>query len=72
MKRGARGAVLHLNSKTSLYCGFTILKLPRKKPYNRQRYQITHTGHYFGIDFALLEACRTIDRIMNKKRFIAF
>ncbi|MDV0332063.1 DUF4761 domain-containing protein [Klebsiella grimontii] len=72
MKRGARGAVLHLNSKTSLYCGFTILRLPRKKPYNRQRYQITHTGHYYGIDFALLEACRTIDRIMSKKCFIAF
>ncbi|HBX7410090.1 TPA: DUF4761 domain-containing protein, partial [Klebsiella pneumoniae] len=45
---------------------------PRKKPYNRQRYQITHTGHYYGIDFALSEACRTIDRIMSKKRFIAF
>lgn len=72
MKRGACGAVLHLNSKTSLYCGFTILKLPRKKPYNRQRYQITHKGLYYGIDFALSEACRTIDRIMSKKRFISF
>ncbi len=46
MKNGNRGSVSQLNSKTSLYCGFTILKLPRKKPYNRQRYQITHTGHY--------------------------
>ena len=53
MKNGSRGSVSQLNSKTSLYCGFTILKLPRKKPYNRQRYQITHTGHYYGIDFAL-------------------
>ena len=60
MKNGSRGSVSQLNSKTSLYCGFTILKLPRKKPYNRQRYQITHTGHYYGIDFALSEACRTI------------
>ncbi|HBS5699357.1 TPA: DUF4761 domain-containing protein [Klebsiella aerogenes] len=72
MKSGVGKGGVQLNSKTSLYCGFTILKLPRKKPYNRQRYQITHTGHYFGIDFALSEACRTIDRIMNKKRFIAF
>ena len=56
MKRGARGAVLHLNSKTSLYRGFTILRLPRKKPYNRQRYQITHEGRYYDIDFALEEA----------------
>ncbi len=53
MKSGISGAVSHLNSKTSLYRGFTILKLPRKKPYSRQRYQITHSGHYFGIDFAL-------------------
>ncbi|EPT7106024.1 DUF4761 domain-containing protein [Klebsiella michiganensis] len=72
MKSGVSKGVLQLNSKTSLYCGFTILKLPRKKPYNRQRYQITHTGHYYGIDFALSEACRTIDRIMSKKHFITF
>ncbi|APB51388.1 DUF4761 domain-containing protein [Klebsiella pneumoniae] len=69
MKSGISGAVSHLNSKTSLYRGFTILKLPRKKPYSRQRYQITHSGHYFGIDFALAEACKTIDRIINKNRF---
>lgn len=71
MKSGNGGAVSQLNSKTSLYRGFTILKLPRKKPYNRQQYQITHGGHYFGIDFALAEACKTIDRIMNNNRFIS-
>ncbi|HBX7333674.1 TPA: DUF4761 domain-containing protein, partial [Klebsiella pneumoniae] len=27
MKNGSRGSVSQLNSKTSLYCGFTILKL---------------------------------------------
>ncbi|MCX3402058.1 DUF4761 domain-containing protein [Klebsiella pneumoniae] len=70
MKSGISGAVSQLNSKTSLYRGFTILKLPRKKPYSCQRYQITHSGHYFGIDFALAEACKTIDRIINKNRFI--
>ena len=53
MKSGNGGAVSQLNSKTSLYRGLTILKQTRKKPYNRQRYQITHGGHYFGIDFAL-------------------
>lgn len=72
MKIGSRGSLSQLNSKTCLYCGFTILKLPRKKPYNRQRYQITHKGLYYGIDFALSEACRTIDRIMSKKHFITF
>ncbi|MFV9310549.1 DUF4761 domain-containing protein [Klebsiella oxytoca] len=70
MKSGTSGKVSQLNSKTSLYRGFTILKLPRKKPYNRQRYQITHSGHYFGIDFALAEAVKTIDRIITNHRFI--
>ncbi|HCR1105290.1 TPA: DUF4761 family protein [Klebsiella aerogenes] len=72
MKSGISGAVSQLNSKTSIYRGFTILKLPRKKPYSRQRYQITHSGHYFGIDFALAEACKTIDRVIKGGRFINF
>ncbi|HBW1050735.1 TPA: DUF4761 family protein [Klebsiella pneumoniae] len=70
MKSGIGGVVSQLNSKTSLYRGFTILKLPRKKPYGRQRYQVTYGGHYFGIDFALVEACKTIDRLINNNRFI--
>lgn len=71
MKDEANRVASRLNSKTWLYRGFTILKLPRKKPYNRQRYQITHGGHYFGIDFALAEACKAIDRVINKSRFIS-
>ncbi|MEC5343383.1 DUF4761 domain-containing protein [Brenneria populi] len=65
-KRGVVNLV-QLNSKTSLYRGFTILKLPRKKPYNRQRYQITRESDYFGLDFALAEACKTIDKLCGVK-----
>ena len=71
MKNGNRGSVSQLNSKTSLYCGFTILKLPRKKPYSRQRYQITHGGCYFGIDFAFAEAMVTIDRLKRGEKYEA-
>lgn len=65
MKSGFNEALVQLNSKTSLYRGFTITKLPRKKPYNRQRYQITFSGDYFGIDFALAEAIRTVDMVIG-------
>jgi hypothetical protein len=34
--------------QNSTHRGFTILKLPRKKPYSRQRYQITKDGNYLG------------------------
>lgn len=71
MKSGISGAVSQLNSKTSIYRGFTILKLPRKKPYSRQRYQITHDGCYLGIDFALAEAIRTIDELRHGKKYEA-
>lgn len=71
MKDEANRVESRLNSKTRLYRGFTILALPRKKPYSRQRYQITHNGNYFGIDFALSEARKTIDRIINRGCFIA-
>ncbi len=54
-----------LNSKTFLYRGFTLVKLPRMKPYNRQRYQITCTGNYYGIDFSLPEARATVDGIIK-------
>ncbi len=57
-------ALVQLNSKASLYRGFTILKLPRKKPYV-VRYQITRGSDYLGLDFALSEACKTIDEILN-------
>ncbi|WP_412531314.1 hypothetical protein [Klebsiella pneumoniae] len=36
----------------------------------RRAYRILNNGDYFGLDFALAEACRTIDRIIANHRFI--
>lgn len=48
-------------------CGFTIRVLPRRA--GKKRYQIMKDGDSFGIDFALSEARKTIERIINNNRF---
>lgn len=58
--------LIQLNSKTAIYRGFTIVKLPRQKPYSRQRYQITKGANYLGLDFALAEALLTIDLLQKE------
>lgn len=58
--------LIQINSKTAIYRGFTILKLPRKKPYSRQRYQITKDGNYLGLDFGLSQAQQTIDQLHRR------
>lgn len=59
--------VTWINKHAGICCGFTIRVLPRRV--GKRRYQIMKDGDSFGIDFALAEACKTIDRIMNNKRF---
>lgn len=58
--------LIQIDDKTAIYRGFTIVKLPRKKPYSRQRYQITKGGNYLGLDFALAEALSTIDKLQRE------
>jgi len=58
--------LIQLNSKEAIYRGFKIVKLPRQKPYSRQRYQITKDGNYLGLDFALSQACQTIDQLQRR------
>ncbi len=58
--------LIQINSKTAIYRGFTILKLPRKKPYSRQRYQITKDGNYLGLDYGLSQARQTIDQLHRR------
>ncbi|MGS1827305.1 DUF4761 family protein [Klebsiella oxytoca] len=36
----------------------------------RRAYCVLNNDDYFGRDFALAEACRTIDRIVANRRFI--
>lgn len=59
--------VVWINKHAGICCGFTIRVLPRRV--GKKRYQIMKDGDSFGIDFALSEARKTIDRIMNNKRF---
>lgn len=59
--------LVQLNRKTAIYRGFTIVKLPRKKPYSRQRYQITRGDNYLGLDFGLSQARQTIDQLHRGK-----
>ncbi|WP_380198690.1 DUF4761 domain-containing protein [Klebsiella pneumoniae] len=59
--------VIWINKHTGICCGFTIRVLPRRV--GKKCYQIMKEGDSFGIDFALSEARKTIDRIINKNRF---
>lgn len=59
--------LVQLNRKTAIYRGFTIVKLPRKKPYSRQRYQITKGDNYLGLEFGLSQARQTIDQLHRGK-----
>ena len=60
--------VTWINKHAGICCGFTIRVLPRRV--DKKRYQIMKDGDSFGIDFALSEARKTIDRIINNNRFI--
>lgn len=59
--------VIWINKHVGICCGFTIRVLPRRV--GKRRYQIMKDGDSFGIDFALSEARKTIDRIINNNRF---
>ena len=60
--------VIWINKHAGICCGFTIRVLPRRV--GKKRYQIMKDGDSFGIDFALSEARKTIDRIITSHRFI--
>lgn len=59
--------VVWINKHAGICCDFTIRVLPRRA--GKKRYQIMKDGDSFGIDFALSEARKTIDRIINNNRF---
>ncbi|MCW9527766.1 MULTISPECIES: hypothetical protein [Klebsiella] len=59
--------VVWINKHAGICCGFTIRVLPRRV--GKKRYQIMKDGDSFGIDFALSEARKTIERIINNNRF---
>ncbi|EPJ5822022.1 DUF4761 family protein [Pluralibacter gergoviae] len=63
--------LIQLSRHSYVYRGFTIHKCPRNSTTMKQAYSVLNSGNYFGRDFALAEACKTIDRIINSRRFIA-
>ncbi|HHC3788132.1 TPA: hypothetical protein ACN72T_004786, partial [Klebsiella pneumoniae] len=60
--------IIWINKHAGICCGFTIRVLPRRV--GKKRYQIMKDDDSFGIDFALSEARKTIDRLINNNRFI--
>ncbi|KNC89837.1 hypothetical protein GM30_05575 [Trabulsiella odontotermitis] len=70
-------AVVQVSKNTYVYRGFTIRKTPRNALNDRNTYLINkrdqecEVDNYFGRDFALAEACSTINRILKHGRFIS-
>ncbi|HEC2625639.1 TPA: DUF4761 family protein [Raoultella planticola] len=62
--------LIQLSRHSYVYRGFTIHKCPSNSKTARRAYSVLNNGNYFGRDFALAEACKTIDRIINNNRFI--
>lgn len=62
--------LIQLSRHRYVYRGFTIHKCPNNSKTAVRTYSVLNNGNYFGRDFALAEACRTIDRIINADLFI--
>ncbi len=59
--------LIQLSRHSYLYRGFTIQKCPRNPFTLTNSYSIFSNGDYYGRDFALAEAMRTIDGMHNKR-----
>ncbi|HGG8742076.1 TPA: hypothetical protein ACXDFY_003912 [Enterobacter roggenkampii] len=59
--------VVWINKHVGICCGFTIRVLPRRV--GKKCYQIMREDDYFGIDFALTEARKTIKRLNGGKGY---
>ncbi|ENC9857631.1 DUF4761 family protein [Klebsiella aerogenes] len=62
--------LIQLSRHSYVYRGFTIYKCPINRTTAKRAYSVLNNGNYFGRDFALAEACRTIDLIISRNRFI--
>lgn len=73
---GSIHGAVQVSKNTFAYRGFTIRKTPRNVFNARQTYLINkrddkaETDNYYGRDFALAEAERTIDRLVANGRLI--
>ncbi|WP_269934815.1 DUF4761 family protein [Serratia liquefaciens] len=65
MNNNQTRALVQLSKHTFVYRGFTIQKCPRHSETSRTAYQLMSNGDYFGRDFALAEAMRTVDKMVK-------
>ncbi|WP_413503675.1 DUF4761 family protein [Serratia grimesii] len=65
MNNNQTRALVQLSKHTFVYRGFTIHKCPRHSETSRTAYQLMSNGDYFGRDFALAEAMRTVDKMVK-------
>ncbi|AEX53140.1 hypothetical protein GRAQ_02368 [Rahnella aquatilis CIP 78.65 = ATCC 33071] len=57
--------LIQLSRHSYVYRGFTIHKCPRNSATMRTAYNVLSDGNYFGRDFALAEAMKTVDQIRD-------
>lgn len=57
--------LIQLSRHSYIYRGFTIHKCPRNAITMKTAYSVLNNGHYFGRDFALAEAMKTVDAIRD-------
>ena len=58
-------ALIQLSKHSFVYRGFTIHKCPRNAITMKTAYSVLNNGNYFGRDFALSEAMKTVDAIRD-------
>ena len=59
--------LVQLSRHSYLYRGFTIQKCPRNPFTFKHSYRISSNGDYYGRDFALAEAMRTVDQMYKQE-----
>lgn len=60
--------LIQLSRHSYVYRGFTIHMCPKNSRTLQRAYSVLNDGNYFGRDFALADAMRTIDKLKNGGR----
>jgi len=58
--------LIQLSRHSFVYRGFTIQKCPRNPITLSNTYIISNNGNYYGRDFALAEAMKTVDGMLKQ------
>ncbi|MBI0278508.1 DUF4761 family protein [Hafnia alvei] len=60
--------LVQLSQHTYIYRGFTINKCPRNAITMKTAYNVSQNGQYCGRDFALAEAMKTVDSMIEQRK----